>query len=347
LASEEDWIRGPSEAPVSLLVYGDFQSPNTVLLARQIMDLRERYPDQIQYAFRIYPLLPVNSKASLAGEAALSAGSRDHFWEMHDLLILGYEEWSDLTREDFIAWILAEAPGVDPDPEQLEKDLLSRTYEKDMQTAFTEAVEAGIPGVPLLLINRIPYKLTIDPLNLEAAIRLEILRAGQFGDYPPFSIEPNQKYYADFQLNTGTLTLQLFPESAPVAVNSFVFLAEQGWFDNTEFHKVIPGVLVEGGDPSGTGFGDAGYYFQSELDPAQRFDRAGMVGMISISPGIHSSRFFITLDAIPALDGNMTILGRVIRGMEYLEPLEARDPAVDLLQPAELIIESVTIEVTE
>lgn len=347
LASNDDWIRGPDDATVTLLVYGDFQSPNTALLVEQIEILLARYPDELQYVYRIYPLLPVNNKSSLAGEAAISAASQGYFWEMHDLLFRDYDAWSNLSPEEFMAWLPNAVADTNIDPNQLEANLASRIFKPDMELAYTTGIESGIPGVPLLLINQAPYKLFIDPLNLEAAVSLEMLNTRQFEEYPPTVIDPSKEYYAHLQLNIGELVIQLFPESAPLAVNSFIFLAEQDWFDETGFHKVVPGLMIEGGDPSGTGFGGSGYYFQAEIDPALKFDRAGMVGMSSLSPGVHSSQFFITLDASPAFDGTMTLFGRVIQGMELIDGLVSRDPMTDLLSPADVWIESVTIEVTE
>jgi cyclophilin family peptidyl-prolyl cis-trans isomerase len=307
----------------------------------------DEFPDELKYIFRIYPLLPVNDKASLAGQAALSAGSRGTFWEMHDLLVQEYQTWSILSSQEFISWVTRASEGVDPSPDQLERDLTNGKFADEMQKAYETGIEIGIPGVPLLLVNRTPYKLALDPINLKSAIRLEILKANQFEEYPPLRIDPSKEYFANLELNVGRIRLQLLPESAPLAVNSFVFLAEQGWYDDTDFHKVLPGLLVESGDPSGTGLGDAGYYYPTEIDPVQRFDRAGLVGMSSISPGIHSSRFFVTLAALPALDGRVTLFGRVIDGMELIETLDARDPAVDLMEASPVVIKSVSIEVYE
>jgi cyclophilin family peptidyl-prolyl cis-trans isomerase len=122
------------------------------------------------------------------------------------------------------------------------------------------------------------------------------------------------------------LTLELFADKAPLAVNSFVFLARQGWFDNITFHRVIPGFMAQTGDPTGTGYGGPGYAFDLELSDL-KFDQPGVLGMANSGPNSNGSQFFVTYAAAPHLDGGFTIFGKLISGMDVLEQLTPRNPA--------------------
>ncbi|MEW6568167.1 MAG: peptidylprolyl isomerase [Chloroflexota bacterium] len=157
-------------------------------------------------------------------------------------------------------------------------------------------------------------------------------------------LQPETEYLARLTLDSREVLIELFPESAPEAVNSFIFLAQQGWYDDNPIQRVIPGVLAETGDPTGTGLGGPGYFFQTEIDPSLHFDRAGVVAMSSVSPGTNGSQFFITLAPLPELNGSRTIFGHVVQGLNWIANLPARDPLTDLLSPAQATLLHVVIE---
>ena len=137
--------------------------------------------------------------------------------------------------------------------------------------------------------------------------------------------------------------IQLFPDKAPLAVNSFVFLARQGWFEGVTFHRVIPGFVAQAGDPSGTGKGNPGYFFNNEITEL-KFDKPGMVSMANSGPDTNGSQFFITFAPAPHLDGGYTIFGQVISGLDVAENLTPRDPSQGTtLTPGDKIL-SVDIE---
>ena len=124
----------------------------------------------------------------------------------------------------------------------------------------------------------------------------------------------------------GRIVLQLYPQEAPLAVNSFVFLARQGWYDGVPFHRVIADFVAQTGDPSETGFGSPGYAFPDEISDL-RFDRPGILAMANAGPNSNGSQFFITYRAAPELDGLHTIFGQVLEGMDVLTALTPRDPS--------------------
>jgi cyclophilin family peptidyl-prolyl cis-trans isomerase len=198
--------------------------------------------------------------------------------------------------------------------------------------------------VPFIYFNELWYRLPITLDNLEASIRLELLIPRQYESYPPFTIDIQSDYIAYVEIPQGEIVIQLYPQYAPLAVNSFIFLAEQGWFDNNLIYQVEQGVWIESGDPSGTGWGGPGYVFETEVHPSLNFDSAGMVALVSQGLGTNGSQFFITLSPQPTLNGTHTIFGRVIDGLDYLQNLENRSALEDLLVEPEAVIHSITIE---
>ena len=145
-------------------------------------------------------------------------------------------------------------------------------------------------------------------------------------------------------MEKGDIQIQLYADKAPLAVNSFVFLARNGWFDGVTFHRVIPGYLAQTGDPSGTGLGGPGYYFKNEISADLKYDKPGVVGMANSGPDTNGSQFFITYAPAPNLDRGYTIFGQVLKGMDVVESLTSRDPSQNANLPQGDKIINVTIE---
>lgn len=342
--SDEDRRRGPDLAPVNIVVYSDYQCPACQILAPVLKQLYETHPNDVQIVYRNFPLIPIHDKASLAGQASEAAGEQGRFWEMHDLLFDRAAEWRNLEPEAFMAWLSERADELGLDVAAFDTALESGKYQGDMEEAFRTGIASGIPGTPFLFINGDLVRITPNLENLEALTRLLLLSTRQYDEYPPNVIEPGQSYKARIQLTQGEVVVELFPETAPVGVNSFVFLAQEGWYAGSPVFGVVPDSRLDMGDPTGTGHGDAGYYFATETSPEVTFDRIGMVALNSAGPAISSSQFFITLAPMPDLNGSRTIIGRVVSGLHILENLPARDPVTDLLRPPESRIVSIEIE---
>ena len=165
----------------------------------------------------------------------------------------------------------------------------------------------------------------------------------QYTSPPPMSIDQGTTYLAKISMaKGGEFTVQLYPDKAPITVNSFVFLAREGFFDGTTFHRVLEGFMAQGGDPTGTGMGGPGYEFVNE-DSDLTFDKAGVLAMANAGRDTNGSQFFITFGPAPQLNGGYTIFGQVIEGMDVVNSITRRDP----LQNPDFIgdaIESVIIE---
>lgn len=161
---------------------------------------------------------------------------------------------------------------------------------------------------------------------------------------PPMTIDPTRKYSAVVRMaGGGEFVIQLRPDKAPMTVNNFVFLANQGFYDGVTFHRVLDGFMAQGGDPTGTGSGGPGYEFANE-DSDLTFDKAGVVAMANAGRDTNGSQFFITFAPRPQLNGGYTIFGQVVSGMDVVNGLRRRDPDQNPDFQGDAI-ESVTISV--
>jgi peptidyl-prolyl cis-trans isomerase B (cyclophilin B) len=143
---------------------------------------------------------------------------------------------------------------------------------------------------------------------------------------PTMRIDPNKSYTATFETSRGTIVCDLFPKDAPNTVNNFVFLAREGFYEGTKFHRVIPDFMVQGGDPTGTGRGGPGYRFNDELAPGKfRKHQRGSLSMANAGPNTNGSQFFITHVATDWLDGKHTVFGQVRSGQEVVDAIKQGD----------------------
>lgn len=338
-----DWQRGPSDAPVTLLLYTDVHCLTCMRLHNALRQILERHPDDVRLVVRQFPLIENRPLAGPVSEALFSAGGMGAFWDLYDFLTDHYSEWVTLDEDQFIGWLESASLPTSIDQATLIDDLTNNRYADHVEAVYRTRLAQGVPGVPLLLINSEPFPITADPISLEAAVRLAILSARQYPFPPERVIDPDSDYLAELELDVGVIIVQLFAQEAPLAVNSFIFLAREGWYDGSPVTRIIPDRLIELGDPTGTGLGDPGFYYPSETGAGLSFDRPGMVGMTNSGPGTTSGRFFITLEPMPSLDDSHTILGRVVNGLDHLAGLPAHDASEDLLDPLPITLLQVRI----
>jgi cyclophilin family peptidyl-prolyl cis-trans isomerase len=313
--------------------------------------LLKNFPNTLRFVYRQFPLIgtpdsPFHDKAALATQASQAAGKQGKFWEMHDLLFERQYEWATLSVSDFQQWLVDAASGLNLDVSQFTTDLTSPELVNFAQNAWDNGQKIGLSSTPTLLVNGQvwPGNVPMNLGNLSSVISLTMLEDRQFTQCPSMTINPTSQYVATLHTERGDIVIELYADKAPITVNSFIFLAENGWFDNVTFHRVIPGFVAQTGDPSGTGYGTPGYAFKNEISPDLKFDGPGVVGMANAGADSNGSQFFITYSAQPTLDGGYTIFGHVIQGMDVVNSLTPRDPSQGTdLPPGDKIL-SVTIE---
>jgi len=149
---------------------------------------------------------------------------------------------------------------------------------------------------------------------------------------------------ATIETTKGTIVLELYRNEAPKTVENFVKLAKQGFYDGVIFHRVIPGFMIQTGDPTGTGTGGPGYTFEDEFSPTLRHDGPGVVSMANAGPNTNGSQFFITLAPTPWLDGKHAIFGRVLEGQSVVEQIAAAPRNAQDRPTADIKMTKVTIE---
>ena len=149
--------------------------------------------------------------------------------------------------------------------------------------------------------------------------------AKQYSSPPQMSIDANKSYTATFDTSRGKIVVDLFPKEAPNTVSNFVFLARDGFYNGTKFHRVIPDFMIQGGDPEGTGRGGPGYKFADELRGNPHKHQRGTLSMANAGPGTNGSQFFITHVATPHLDGKHTVFGQVKQGQDIVDAVRQGD----------------------
>ncbi|HQC64453.1 MAG TPA: peptidylprolyl isomerase, partial [Anaerolineaceae bacterium] len=329
--SEEDWVLGSEDALMTIIFYTDFQCPYCALFASESHKLLETYPDDVRLVYRPLPL-SYHNLAPLAAQAAEAAGLQGKFWEMHDHIFAKQQDWNSLTIEGFTEWLNDAAEELGLDVEQFSADAVSEEIVNKIAEQLEFNLSLGINATPSLFINGYPWQqswyastlgLVIDTMKAEAKLSFEC---------PPFVIDPEKTYIATMETEKGKMVFELYPNVAPLAVNSFVYLSQSGFYDGVTFHRVLQDFMAQGGDPTGSGMSGPGYTYAEETHPELLFDQPYMLAVAKTNaPSSSGSQFFITFEPAEWLNGGYTIMGRLIEGVDVLKSITLRDPSA---QPA-------------
>ena len=287
----------------------------------------------------------------ISAQAAEAAGVQGKYWEMHTAIFANQAVWSAMTAADAEAWFIGQAGLLGLDKAKFTADLKSEAVLAKVNANLNEAVTLQMGGTPTVFINGLPYNFqyipTVDQFSavVEQVLGVMELEAKSFKSCPTVVIDPAKSYVATLKTTKGDIVINLYADKAPLTVNSFVFLARDGWFNNVPFHRVLEGFVAQAGDPSGTGMGSPGYEFANEIAAGLSYDKPGVVGMANSGAGTNGSQFFITYAAVTDLDGGYTIFGQVTEeSMAVVNALTRRDPSSgEVLPDADLIL-SVVIE---
>jgi cyclophilin family peptidyl-prolyl cis-trans isomerase len=274
-------------------------------------------------------LVSIHDKAVIAAEGAEAAGAQGKFWEMHDLLFERQNDWTSRTADEMVDVLNGYAHELGLDEKRFARDLQQHTYQDKVQKAREAAEALGLPGTPSLFINGQYYDGSRSDGIFVGLIKLFNYQGKLYASPPPMTIDTTKPYYAIFDTTRGKFCAELFAAQTPNTVNSFVFLAQDGFYDGLLFHRVLPGFVAQTGDPTGGGYGSPGYRFDDEIVGELKHDGPGILSMANAGANTNGSQFFITYAALPDLDGQHTVFGRVVEGMDVVEKLTARDPESD------------------
>lgn len=338
--NENDWVRGSENAKITIIEYSDYVCPYCAAIMPGLKQMLTVFPDDIRIIYRHFPL-PSHTLSPLATQAAESAGLQGKFWEMSDYLLEKQADWGAMDITAFETYLVTTAESLGLDKDKFISDLKSEAMVNKAQKATEEASQLGISYTPFLMINgRIVQEGELQ--NLGVIIQLLLTSEDVYKECPPTVIDPAKAYTATISTDKGDIEIRLFPEAAPLSVNSFIYLAQEGWYNNQPFNDVIKDSAENGfriaiaGDHTDTGYGSAGYDLGAENLTA-KFDKKGMVGLVN------GSQFFITLDPQPVFDGNLSVIGEVISGLEVLDLLSVTYQTDGTMLPAD-VIKSITIK---
>ncbi len=333
--------------------------------------LVDAYPDHVQLVYRHFPLTSIHDNAHKAAEASEAAGAQGEFWPYHELLFDSQRDWSSLPADEASDFFVGLAEELNLDSEKFAQELNDGVYAEYVSGLEQESVNIGLTGTPQGIINgslagSLPpdYQLwanfvdemvanedaireaeaTREKMMEEIEAAMQELEAMQYDAPPEMALTEGAQYQAVVTMENGDeFIIELYPESAPLTVNNFIFLANEGWFDGVTFHRVIPGFVAQTGDPTGTGMGGPGYQIPNEIDPELSHAEKGMVAMANSGADTNGSQWYITYDDVSQLDGNYTIFGKVIEGMDVVDDITPREDPTEPLGDA---IKSIVIEET-
>lgn len=202
-----------------------------------------------------------------------------------------------------------------------------QTRKKSKQKSVSFQVQALIGILAIIVVVALLY-LVINGNDGTQTTTAETIPLAEmnYTEPPEMTIQPEITYLAEFSMeNGGKFVVQLYPDKAPITVNNFVFLAREGYYNGVTFHRVLEGFMAQGGDRSGTGAGGPGYTFVNE-DSDLIFDKPGVLAMANAGRDTNGSQFFITIGPAEYLNGDYTIFGQVVDGMDVVNSITLRDP---------------------
>ena len=335
----DDWSLGPDDAVVTFMEYSEPQCPYCAQLEPILNAVQARFPDDVRVVYRHRPFPETfHDKSILASQALEAAGQQGQFQELKNYLFETQSEWAPIAKDDFDGWLEDRIGQFGLDADLFFADMYSNEIEQKIADAANSANSLGINGTPTLFING--YKWPENERGLEIfSIYVQLLKnqIKEYNSCAPTIIQPGKEYAATISTNKGDINVDLFADVAPYAVNSFIFLANEGWYDGLPF--ISTNEFALSGDPSDTGYGGPGYAYLDELDDSLALDEPGKLVTFSFGPGINGSSFFINKTALEGQQPR-TIFGEVTSGMDVVNALELRD---NIFNPAVDTIVSITI----
>jgi cyclophilin family peptidyl-prolyl cis-trans isomerase len=334
--TSDDWAVGPEDAAVTFMEYSELQCPFCAQFEPIIVAFQEQYPDDVRIVFRHRPFVETFHDKSILGAQALeAAGKQGKFNEFKNFMFerqaknpnnpavsdLPDEEfWAGVSPDLFDEWMAERVPELGINADQFIEDMFSAEIVEIITQKMDEADSLGISGTPTLLING--YLWPEQQRGIELFSIYTELILGQEKEYdtcPRMEIVEGKEYSAVISTTKGDIEVDLFADQAPYAVNSFVFLAREGWYENMGFF--ITDEFAMSGDPTETGFGGSGYIFLDEVNEDLNFTEAGMLSTYArLGPGLNTSTFFISRIPLTGQD-DRSIFGKVTAGLDVLDQL--------------------------
>lgn len=334
--SEDDFSIGPDDAVLTFIVYTDPQCSYCGQFDPILDEFQAMYPDDVRVVSRFFPL-SYHDKALLGIQALMAADLQGQFHTLKSFLFKRqYQDqedeadlpasdfWVDLDPADFDSWLEEQVPALGIDADQLLIDMYDDEIVAKVATLYDEAIAIGIGGTPALYINGYEWPESSRGVDI-FSVYLKLLKnkAIEMDECPPTVIDQDKSYQATIATTKGNIVVELYADKAPIAVNSFVYLAQEGWYNDLPI--LASSDFVLSGDHSDTSYGGPGYAYMEESNDLT-LDEPGMLAVYSVWPGygLNGSMFFINRVAMPNQE-NRTVFGKVIEGMDVLESISNRE----------------------
>ena len=291
--SDLDWSIGPEDAILTIIEYADFQCPYCADASLSLIEYQKAHSDDVRLVYRHFPL-SFHEKAVPAALAANAAGYQGMFFEAEEFLFEKQSEWSVLeNNEVFTKWLIQEfSKFADLDFDLWYLAFSDSDNEAAVRNMYTQVIKAGIvSGTPTVFLNYIDSNYMFDAASLDSYIGKIRKSEYRVQECPDVLIEEGESYIAILETEIGDIHVELFPDTAPNAVNSFIYLAESGWFDGITLVRSYDNSLW-----NADGIGDPGYSFDIEYDGVQDFDGPGYIGFANSADEQNLVGFFITND---------------------------------------------------
>ncbi len=340
---------GAEDAPVTVMEFseifcGHCRAFNTESLEGILQDYVAT--GKVRYVGHLMAFNRAESQKYLA--AAMCAAEQGHYFAYEHAVFTGIGAGTfDLE---------ASAQEIDLNMKQFSACKEEGRYVDAALEASTAAFERGITATPTFFVNgqsvvgNNPGKIrSLIEEALSGGAPTEFTEQGaipmpknpadrnnMYAAPPAMVIDPAKQYVATIETEKGDIVVELYADKVPNTVNNFVFLAREGFYDNTTFHRVIADFMAQAGDPTGTGRGGPGYRFADEFDATLRHDGPGVLSMANAGANTNGSQFFITFVETSWLDGRHAVFGKVIKGLDVLLSISIRDPQT-ATKPGDLI----------
>jgi len=341
---EDDLVVGPDNASVTFIEYSQLTCPACSSFEPLMIEIQERYPDDVRVVFRHFPF---QDKSVVAAQALEAAEKQGKFSEFKDYMFKRRAKsgenpelanlpddafWGSVPEKDFDAWLEKYVVELGLKSTQFLEDMHSPEIVEKVQAALNSAQSLGINSTPTLFFNGSKW-----PDNEQRGVEIFSLyiqlnknQEKEYDACPPTVRQDDKNYSATISTTKGDIIVDLFETIAPHTVNSFIFLAREGWYDGLPF--IATDDFALSGDPSDTGFGGAGYAYLDELSADHSLGEVGKLSTYSLGPGVNGSTFFINKTSLENQQGR-TIFGEVTEGMDVVNALELREnifnPVID------------------
>jgi cyclophilin family peptidyl-prolyl cis-trans isomerase len=323
-------IRGAKNAPVTLIEYADLQCPSCAAVHPQLKATLDQVSDTVRFVYRHFPLISIHDKATLAARAAEAAAIQGKFDDMVDLLYTEQITWTKTPVAEFTATLKAYATQLQLDPAKLETDMASAAAIARVERDVDSGTSLQLSGTPSLFIDGQPFprEALADPNIVQqirdyAARRAATLPQGAAAfsfEKPEMVTEKDAVYEMTIETSKGNVVVELNTALAPVNVNSVVFLAQKGYYDNTPVDRNFadPGAVLWG---SAAIDGNPGYQCDSETANAN-FAEAGVVALNTTGPETSSASLVFVYNPSDRLNGQFTVVGKITAGLEIAKSLQ-------------------------